>query len=127
MTGAWRRMAGALALLAMAGPAAGLEAARLRCAVETTCTADGACAEGAGAHDLRLRPVFARADGSTRLEIEIDGRLRDGSAVTDACPILWTEGRDDLHTLHLLGDGAALWHRPGAEPPVVFLACEAAG
>ena len=126
MRGAWRSMAGAGALLAMAGPGSGLEAARLHCAVETACAADGVCAEGAGAHDLRLRPVFARADGSTRVEIEIDGRLRDGSAVTDTGPILWTEGRDDLHTLHLLGDGAALWHRPGTVPPVLFLACEAA-
>jgi hypothetical protein len=120
-------MAGAPMALAMAGSVSGFEAASLRCSVETACTAAGACAEGAGSHALRLRPVFARGDGSTRLEIEIDGRLRDGSAVTDGGPILWTEGGDGLQTLHLLGDGAALWHRPGAAPPVVFLACEAAG
>lgn len=119
-------MAGALLIAATAAPLPALEAMDLRCAVAAECDAGGACAAADGDHRLRIRPIFARDDGSTRLEIEIDGRLRDGSAVTEAGPILWTEGRDGLQALLLLGDGAALWHRPEAPLPVLFLACAAA-
>jgi hypothetical protein len=107
-------------------PLPALDAVSLNCAVQTACAADGACMDGAGRHSLRLRPIFARDDGSTRLEIEIDGQLRDGSAVTDAGPILWIEGQDDLQTVLLLNDGAALWHRRDARSNstcILFMTC----
>lgn len=128
MRGARAILAGMLAVqtAVAALPAPALEAMDLRCVAARSCDAGGSCTAEEGVHVLRIRPIFARDDGSTRLEVEIDGGLRDGSALTDRGPILWREGREDLQTLLLLGDGAALWHRPEATDPVLFLACEAA-